>query len=106
MGGIQADLERVWLAGSDSMSCPEEGWDEHTGRGLLKGKFLHAPWLWEVRRNLEEEAVEGDVGHEPLREEWGAGSHETQAGSGEGSPAALLPLSPHCSLWICRRCSS
>ena len=50
--------------------------------------------------------MEGDVGHEPLREEWGAGSHETQAGSGEGSPAALLPLSPHCSLWICRRCSS
>lgn len=41
MGGIQADLERVWLADSDSMSCPEEGWDEHAGRRLLKGKFLH-----------------------------------------------------------------
>lgn len=92
------------------MSCPEEWWDEHAGRCLLKGKFLHPPppppWLWEVRRNLEEEAAEGDVGHEPLREEWGAGSHETQVGSGEGSPAALLLLSPHCSLWVFRRCSS
>lgn len=52
-------------------------------------------WLWEVRRNLEEKAAEGDIDHEPLREERGAGSHETQAGSGEGSWAALLPLGPH-----------
>ena len=105
-GGIQAELVRKWLAGSDSMSCPEDGWDEHAGRHLLKGKFLHPLWLWEVRRNLEEEAAEGDVGHEPLREEQGTGSHETQAGSGEGSWAALLPLGPRCSLWVCRRCSS
>ena len=87
---IQAELVRKWLTGSDSMSGPEEGWDERAGRRLLKGKFLHPLWLWEVRRNLEEEAAEGDVGRGPLRG-GGAGSHETQAGSGEGSRASCCP---------------
>ena len=73
------------------MSCPEDGWDEHAGRHLGKGKFLHCLWLWEVRRNLEEKAAEGDIDHEPLREERGAGSHETQAGSGEGAGQLCCP---------------
>ena len=90
-GGIQAELVRIWPAGSDSMSCPEDGWDEHAGRHLGKGKFLHSLWRWEVRRNLEEKAAEGDIDHEPLREERGAGSHETQAGSGEGAWQPCCP---------------